>query len=242
MNIILDDAFQFGLGAFETICLRCHQPMFLSWHLQRINATLQFLGISQRVTQEEVHSFLEHQQDASLPPLHALKIMVSENNKLFTFRDNPYTANVIQQGFRLDYSKIYRNETSPLVFHKTMNYGDNIIEKRRTHTLDIDEVLFLNSRGEICEGSTTNVFFVRDGQIYTPALSCGLLPGIVRRFLLEHFPINQVILHPEDIRIMEECFVTNSLIGIMPVTSLAQKNFHTGPVTRQCMEAYEGYL
>lgn len=75
----------------------------------------------------------------------------------------------------------------------------------------------------------------------TPSLSMRK-PGTVRRFLLEHFPVHQVILHPKDIELMEECFVTNSLMGIMPVSSLAEKNFHTGSLTQQCMEAYRLYF
>ena len=242
MNVTFDDAFQFGLGVFETICLHKGQPVLLDWHLERMNASLHMLGIGQEIVEKDVLNWLEKHNTAALPPLHAMKIMVSEHNKVVIFRTNPYTPDVLRKGFRLNYSRICRNETSPLVYHKTMNYGDNILEKRRTHDMKIDEFLFLNSKGEICEGSTTNVFFVKNEQIYTPALSSGLLPGIMRRFILEHFQVNEKILYPEDVKEMDECFVTNSLMGIMPVTNLAGVEFADRTITQNCMFIYDDFM
>lgn len=238
MNIQLDDGVQFGLGVFETICLRDGKPEFLDWHLERMNDSLQALGIDQKVTREEVEAWLAAADPASFEELQALKIMVSAKNKIMTLRHNPYTDEKIARGFKLDFSKVRRNDTSPLVYHKTMNYGDNILEKRRTRDLPIDEVIFLNMKGQICEGSTTNVFFVKNGGIFTPMKRCGLLPGVMRRFVMEHFPTPEMILYPETVDDAEECFVTNSLMGIMPVTQFGDREFPIGPVTREVMDAY----
>ena len=195
---------------------------------------MEVLEISQSVTEPDVLSWLSG-QDAQH---HALKIMASSENLLFMLRPNPYTPAQIQAGFRLAYSNVYRNETSPLVRHKTLNYGDCILEKRRAKTLGIDELIFLNSRGEICEGTTTNIFFASEGKLYTPPVSSGLLPGIMRRFILTHFPVTELPLKREDAQKMEECFVTNSLMGVMPVTALEQKEYSKGSITQSCMEAY----
>lgn len=264
MNLILDDGFQFGLGFFETICLKNGQPILLDWHLERINRSLQAFHIPQIVTRNEVFHFLlenaygspsenqtvtepdssfprfkmQNRLSLQIPALHALKIMVSDSNKLFAFRSNPYTPEKLAAGFQLDYSPVMRNETSPLVFHKSMNYGDNILEKRRTKELGIDELVFSNSKGELCEGSTTNLFFVKDGQLCTPPVSCGMLPGVMRRFVMEHFPVQEHILTKEDISDMEECFVTNSLMGIMPVTRLGEKEFTNRTITVHCQNSY----
>lgn len=237
MEIILDEGYQFGLGVFETISVEKGRPLFLSQHLERLYHSLKELGIQGGVTEEEVMKYLSSKTGER----YALKIMVSEKNCIFTTRSNPYTPEKIAKGFQLAYSKVYRNETSPLVCHKTMNYGDCILEKRRSASLGADELILKNSRGEICEGTTTNVFFVRDGQIYTPGVSCGLLPGVLRRFIMESFPVSECILKEEDVLQMEECFVTNSLMGVMPVTRLEEKTFSPGRVTRICLEAYERF-
>lgn len=237
MQITLDEGYQFGLGVFETIAVEQAHPLFLDWHLERMKHSLKTLGISGTVTEEEVMEYLfGHPGEHS-----ALKIMISEKNKLFTMRANPYTPERLKEGFRLAYSGVYRNETSLLVRHKTMNYGDCILEKRRAASRHADELIFLNSRGEICEGTVANIFFARDGQLYTPSVSCGLLPGILRRFLIESFPVTECVITAEDAVQMEECFVTNSLMGIMPVTRLENKRYTGGRMTGQCRRAYEAY-
>ena len=234
MQITLDEGYQFGLGIFETVSVEQGRPLFLGWHLERLSASAKALGIQQRVEEAEISNFLAGQRGEH----QALKIMLSDENKLFTMRSNPYTPQRLQEGFRLAYSSVYRNETSPLVRHKTFNYGDCILEKRKAASLGADELIFLNSRGEICEGTTTNIFFVRNGCLYTPPVSCGLLPGILRRFVLEHFPVTEQVLTREDAVRMEECFVTNSLMGIMPVNVLDGKEYARGTITKSCQAAY----
>lgn len=240
MNIQLDDGVQFGLGFFETICLREGKPEFLEWHLERINGSLAAFGIQERVTEEEVTTWLSENRKElqGEENLAALKIMVSEKNKHFLFRHNPYTRDAIEKGFRLDYSSVLRNETSPLVCHKSMNYGDNILEKRACRDRGIDEVIFLNSKGQIAEGSTTNLFFVKGTRILTPDSACGLLSGVMRRFVMENFTVEESCLIPEDLKGIDECFVTNSLMGIMPVTEVAGQSFRKGPITKQIQEKY----
>lgn len=238
MQITLDEGYQFGLGVFETVSVEKGSPVFLDRHLERLRASLRELGIDRSVTEDETRRYLAGQEGER----YALKIMASDQNCLFTVRPNPYTPEKLQKGFRLAYSQIYRNETSPLVRHKTMNYGDCILEKRRGAALGVDELLFCNSRGEICEGTTTNIFFAREGSLYTPPVRCGLLPGIMRRFVMERFPVTEQALGREDVLGMEECFVTNSLMGVMPVTCLEDRAFFRGKLTEACMEAYAAYL
>ena len=238
MQITLDEGYQFGLGVFETIAVEKRDPVLLSWHLERLNLSLRALGIVRSVTSDDVLEYLKG-QDAEH---HALKIMVSGQNVVFTLRPNHYVQEQYERGFRLAFSHVYRNETSPLVCHKTMNYGDCILEKRRASSLGADELIFKNSRGELCEGTISNLFFVKNGEILTPPVSCGLLPGILRRFVLKHFQAKEVILHEEDTAQMDECFVTNSLMGIMPVHSFQDKIFTDRAVTGQCMKEYREYL
>ena len=79
-------------------------------------------------------------------------------------RENTYTEQDYEQGFITGYANVRRNETSPLTYHKTLNYGDCILEKRRVKAEGIQEPVFLNTRGELSEGATTNVFFVKRGR------------------------------------------------------------------------------
>ena len=244
MEIKLDECFQFGLGAFETIAVEKGQPVFLEKHLERLERTLRFLGLrsgSERENNREmVMEYLKEQRERYSDGLShcALKMMISGENILFKMRPNPYKAGLCQHGFTMDFSKVRRNETSPLVYHKTMNYGDCILEKRKAAANGMDERIFLNTKGQIAEGTVSNIFFIRQGQIITPAQSCGLLPGILREYICETERVTEAIIYPEELDQYEECFVTNSLMGIMPVRRLGEYIFPEQRMTKQLRKKY----
>lgn len=230
MKLLLDEGFQFGLGVFETIAVEDGRPVLLNWHLERLNHSMKELGIPRIISPADFTLCLTQHLESNgistdLLPHHAVKLMVSEHNTVLSIRPNPYTEESRRKGFQLGYSKVRRNETSPLTRHKTLNYGDNILEKRAAASCGLDDLIFLNSREEICEGSVSNIFFVSKGRIYTPPVFCGLLPGIMRRFVLQHAEVTEIVLTRASVDEMQECFVTNSLMGIMPVRRLGSKLF-----------------
>ncbi|MDO4289398.1 MAG: aminotransferase class IV [Eubacterium sp.] len=238
MNIAFDEGYTFGLGAFETISVIKKKPILLDSHLARLNKALDFLNIQNRPDKVSIFKWID---EAELSHRAVLKLMVSENNILKSFRENPYTEADYAKGFAVCLSPVRRNETSPLVFHKTFNYGDNILEKRRAKAQGFDEPLFLNTRGEIAEGATTNVFVVKDGQIFTPPIAAGLLPGTLRGWVLEHFAVKEKTLCPEDLLCADEIFLTNALLGVMGVRRFEAQNFMLGSVSGEIRAAYEGF-
>lgn len=212
-ELILDDGFCFGLGAFETIAVMSGKPVFLNAHLRRLKKALDYFGISNPMTPEWVEEILKkHPMKNGV-----LKIMVSQENCLWSCRENPYTPADYERGFVLKTSPIRRNETSPLTGHKTLCYGENILEKRRAAVEGFDEPVFLNTRGQLTEGAVTNLFFVKNGRLITPALSCGLLPGTIRDYLVDRYDVEERVILPEEISDFDEAFVTNALMGMMPV-------------------------
>ncbi|WP_299944156.1 aminotransferase class IV family protein [uncultured Ruegeria sp.] len=81
----------------------------------------------------------------------------------------------------------------------------------------IDELLFLNERGELCEGSITNLFIeTLDGRRFTPPLSSGLLPGILREHLLEQEEFTEAVLTLRDLKDAQTVYMGNSLRGLIP--------------------------
>ncbi|APG47719.1 aminotransferase class IV family protein [Phaeobacter porticola] len=81
----------------------------------------------------------------------------------------------------------------------------------------VDELLFLNEHGAICEGTITNIFVTRaDGQVVTPRLSCGLLPGILRQGMLENGHCKEAVLRLEDLMEAKAIHMGNSLRGLIP--------------------------
>ena len=214
-----DEGYFFGIGAFETIAVEEGRPVWLERHYERLMRALDFLGISQPLTaiKEDVERVLQNTKMQTGRKV--LKVTVSTQNILVSVRDNTYSAADYRRGFQTVACKVRRNETSPLTYHKTLNYGDCLMEKRRAKAEGVDESVFLNTKGMICEGATTNVFFVKNGRLITPPVESGILPGIVREYICNRCEVEQREIIPEEAVQCEEMFLTNSLLGVMPVQS-----------------------
>ena len=105
-------------------------------------------------------------------------------------------------------------ETRHKVSHRAFYDG----ERRRVNALTgCDEVLFFNPGGALCEGSFTSVFLEKDGQLYTPPLDAGLLPGILRESLIADGRAVEASLNIDDVINAERIFIGNSLRGLIAV-------------------------
>ncbi len=94
---------------------------------------------------------------------------------------------------------------------------DQILSQARLR--GYDEVLFLNEGAEVTEGAISNVFIEKAGHWYTPPLSCGLLPGVRRRHLLETNPdAREKILRLEDLQSADAIYLCNAVRGLRRVT------------------------
>lgn len=107
-----------------------------------------------------------------------------------------------------------------LLYHKTTRRG--FYEAERRHGAAAHgwfDVVFENERGEITEGAFTNVFIARDGELLTPALACGLLPGVLRGALLRdnNVTCREAVLTRHDLATASRIYVGNALRGLIPV-------------------------
>ena len=120
--------------------------------------------------------------------------------------------------YRLAVSPHLVNSGNTFLFHKTTKRALYDTEfERLSREEGADEVLFLNERYEVVEGSRTNLFVEKDGVLITPPVSSGLLPGCLRRALLEDdtMPSLEAPLTLEDLRTADKIFVGNALRGLV---------------------------
>lgn len=226
-KITPDDGFFFGIGVFETIALEQGVPIFFREHLARMMASLERLGITAE-PRELVDLARNACQGNAVAGSKVLKLVVTEKNRFATVRANTYNDVRRAAGFTCAFSEVRRNETSPLVAMKTLNYGDCILQKRAATARGIDEPLFLNTKGQVAEGATSNIFAVIQGEVVTPPVSCGLLPGVMRDFALRVTGAKERPLSPEELMQADEVFLTNSLMGAMPARSIDGRSIACG--------------
>lgn len=120
---------------------------------------------------------------------------------------------------------------------KTGNYLNNILGLREARARGADDVAMLNLRGEVTEAATSNIAFVRDGEIVTPRLEAGILEGITRALLLGKIapaigvPVRETTILPRDLAAMSECFLTSSTKDVTPIASIDDLRFKVGADT-----------
>ena len=113
---------------------------------------------------------------------------------------------------------------------KTLNYLNNLLAKQEAAERDAFEGLMLTTGGHLAECSMSNVFFIKDRILYTPSLACGVLPGITREVVLEVAPTlglqpREGRYRPESLYEADECFLTSSGVGILPVETIDGRPF-----------------
>jgi para-aminobenzoate synthetase/4-amino-4-deoxychorismate lyase len=104
--------------------------------------------------------------------------------------------------------------SDPLLFHKTTLRGR--YEAARAAHPEAGEVIFRNERGELTEGSISNLVIQKGGVRLTPPLGAGLLPGVFRAYLLDRGEIREETLYPEDLEGAEGIWLINALRGWRP--------------------------
>ncbi len=205
----LDD----GLGLIETIGWdEVIGFMHMDLHLARLKKSAKELGLV--CAAGEIKQALMRAVAALAGP-HKVRLELSAGGDI-SIGAKPLKLRAYSETIPIAMSKNALDSGNALLAHKTTRRG--FIEGELTRiskTTDCKEVLLFNERGELCEGSYTNVFVAIGGQMFTPPLSSGLLPGILRYVLLENGDAQERALTLDDVRVADEIYVGNSVRGLM---------------------------
>jgi branched-chain amino acid aminotransferase len=246
-----DDHALVGDGAFEAIKVLDAQPFALTRHLDRLGRSLAPLGIE--LDRDQVHAAiaaLMATPQASVSPSW-LRITITGGSAPMgtgSVGTRPTlvaavapmaawapTTDVVVAPWR-------RNEYGPTTGLKTISYADNVIAYRYAHANGADEAVFANTRGQLCEGTGTNVVLAVEGVLVTPTLASGCLAGVTRELLLGWVPeIEQRDVPVAALAEASEAFLTSTSRNVHPIANVDGKPLSAapGPLTRHAMEAWE---
>lgn len=234
-----------GDGVFETLRANHGRVMFEDKHFERLMRGLDILEISPAYSIETMKKGIRQVIEANLlvTTTAALRITITRGagprGLLFPEVDSPtllITGVELQArestSVQVGISPFRRNESSPLAGIKSLSYGENVLARRKVQLSGFDEALLLNTAGALAGGSYSNVFIVSGGHVLTPRLADGALPGIVRQAILEQpgMILQEARLTSDDLHAADEVFLTNSLIGILPVASIDHRSIGNGAV------------
>lgn len=234
-----DRGWTLGDGLFETVYVRDGVAVRLFAHLARLRAGAAVLDLRLPWSDDELTDIIARTLQADDLQQAAVRITVSRGvpttrGLLPTPNAHPslvvhaqpfagYDAALRERGMRATTSRIQRNEHSPLANIKSLCYLDNILARQEAACDGADEALMLNTAGELACASAANLFVVVDGVLLTPPLSAGALPGTVRAAVLAlapqvGIPVEERRLRPNVWSRATEAFLSNALMGVMPLT------------------------
>ncbi|WP_319371030.1 aminotransferase class IV [uncultured Ilyobacter sp.] len=224
----------YGTGLFETICIVNKKAKYLLEHYERLYCGGKSLDISFEMSYENFEKIIYDYITRSELNDFALRFTILKRGAgydiLINSRKTTYTRELYERGFSLKTSPLRKNPTSPLTYTKSTCYADNLISLKNAKSLGFDEALHLNFEDEVCEGAISNIFFIKDGIIKTPAVECGLLPGIMRKKVIQklkekNIPFQEGHYSLSEFIEADEVFITNSLMHVMWVNAIDDKNY-----------------
>ncbi len=242
-----------GYGLFETIKVQGGEIHFLKQHLARLENSCKQLNMPWVTDHELLGNQCRDLIRANGLHNGSLKVLytkgVASYDLLLSTRLTSYGPERYQKGFRLCLADSRRNPQAKLTYHKSSNYLESLLAREQAAEDGYDEAIFLNQSGMVCEGTCTNIFFVKDRILYTPAIECGLLPGILRQSLIDLAASLGMDLETgeyglDSLQTADEVFLTNSLMDIMPVSGFQQKQYDlqsneiTRYLQRKCQEVF----
>ncbi|MEC9005298.1 MAG: aminodeoxychorismate lyase [Nitrospirota bacterium] len=238
---VFDRGFLFGDGVFETIRVYDSRLLFLNRHLQRLRQSCEWLGLSLPSSQPNWETLLQELIERNNLSHSMIRITLSRgvgglgpdpfgcsNSTVVIFpRPIPQlTEDEKKCGVSLTIVETRRQPSCALPSQvKSLNYLNNILAKQEARTAQTFDGLLLNTEGFLAEATTSNFFFVKDQQLCTPSLQCGILPGITREIVLglvkkEGIGLQEGAFRPEDLWGANEAFLTNTGFGVLPVNTI----------------------
>lgn len=180
-------------------------------HFARLARSAQALGFAFSLDELEA-ALLAELRDADAPK----RVRVGlEADGRFSIEARPFVPLADGTVWKLRIAATRLSSSDELLRHKTSLRSAYEAARAEFAAGEADEVLLLNEKGDVCEGTITNVFVeLDDGMLATPSLACGLLQGVMRDALLQEGKAVEQVLRPHALR-HRRLFVGNSLRGLI---------------------------
>lgn len=230
-------SFKYGDGTFETIKVYKEKILLSNLHFERLFSSLKLLKIK--------YAFNETYLSKKIIEL------CKKNNcsdlarvRLAVYRDENGDAGFVvealplidgadgwnKKGLAIDLYPYARKPKDAFANLKSANFLPYVLAALHAKENDLDDSIVLNSDNHICDSSKANIFLIRNGELFTPALHQGCVNGVMRRFLIDelkklNYKIHQQEITEDDLLNADEVFLTNAIIGMHWVGFFRKKNY-----------------
>ncbi len=241
-------AFLYGDGLFETMHTNGTIPQFIEYHIDRLVTGMHSLKM-QIPSNFTVEYFTRHiggvlTRNKSFMGARVRITVFRNQGGFYTPETNEssflITSSVLDndkyvlnpQGYSVDIFQEIRKPVNRLSTVKSISAPIYVMAGIFKSENKLDECIILNEKGRIIESISSNIFLVKDNSMFTPALSEGCLPGVMRKVLINHIapqtgiPVTEVKPGINDLFNADEIFLTNAIHGIRWVLAFRKKRYY----------------
>lgn len=263
---VFDRGLSYGDGLYETLKARDGKPLFLREHMRRLRAGARFLSLpssglkdfEKDVTDGAIEALLE--KNGLVKGESYVKLMLTRGPDKASHLPSrglkptriiivkPLDAARVERAARRGVSAVFVDDIAPpLPGVKSLNYLPSVLARMRAEKAGAFEAIFVRD-GLLAEGSSSNVFLVKNGRLITPPLSqkpsTGVLAGVTRENVIrlareESIPVREREVKAGDIFTFHEAFITNSIIDAIPLVKAAGRiigDGRPGPIAKRIRE------
>jgi 4-amino-4-deoxychorismate lyase len=256
-----DHGFLYGLGVFETFRVYNGHLFLFDDHYVRLLDALQQMNINWKVTKEEAmqivrellevndlqDAYVRFNVSAGIGDI-GLQVDAYEEPSIIVFlKPLPKATEEVQEK-EVVILQTKRNTPEGAYRLKSHHYLNCVLGKREVGKDMSKEGVFLTENGFVAEGVVSNIFFVKEGAVYTPSIETGILNGITRQFVMmlcecNGIPIQSGLFTVEELRQADEVFATNSIQEIVPIVGIDNARFigKDGEITKRLIQYYQAY-
>ncbi len=241
-------AFKYGDGLFETIKVENRRVVFLEDHYFRLMSSMRMLRmeISMKFTLEFFEKEILRTIEANELIKSRVRFSVFRNDGGLYLPEDYATSYIIETDklsitlktdYEVDLFKDHYVYSGMLSTLKTNNKILNVIASVYANENGLDNCILLNENKQVVEAINSNIFLVKNHQITTPSLSEGCLKGVVRKNIISlinkdtEYEILEAAISPFELQKADEVFLTNTIVGIQPVTKYRKKVYEISIAT-----------
>jgi len=246
-----------GWGVFSTLRVADGVPFAFERHWERMQRDAAKVHVPFPTDAVELKAQLLRLVEANSAWNATLRVMVVRNRGgmfegpdierdfdvlAFTKDMNPWGNSV-----RLNIKAHARHAANEFSGCKILSWSQNLTWYEEARQRGFDEMLLLNERGEVSECTSANIFTATGGEVHTPPLDSGCLPGVTRELLLEvvRAPGIKVVertLTPQDLERADQVFITSTTRDLLPATFIEGLSVcNEGDVADRLVKALEEY-
>lgn len=237
-----DHGFLYGAGFFETFRTYDGHLFLFQEHMDRLQEALDEYRITMPYEQSEILLAIKQLTEDAGGRDGYFRLNVSAGVHDIGLSPDAYpTPNVIlfrkelprtrrgseKQGVWLETP---RNNPEATIRHKSHNFLNNLRGRLEISSLKEQEGIFVTKDGFVAEGITSNVFWVKDGTLFTPTIETGILPGTTRSFIMKlaefaGLTVQEGFYEQADVEAADELFVTNAIQELVPLVGMGSVRF-----------------